>query len=74
MTSITYTHIREDGILARLIAGAKTLGARFVAAREAQAERLVNAHLATMNDEMLAQIGVERKTVENAPKSFYPYY
>jgi hypothetical protein len=74
MTSITYNPIREDSFLARLIAGAKSFGAKLVAAREAQAARLVNAHLATLDDEALARIGVDRKTVENAPKGFYPYY
>jgi hypothetical protein len=74
MTSITYTPIREDGLLARLIAGAKSMGAKFVAAREAQAARLVNAYLSTLDDKALAEIGVDRKTVENAPKGFYPYF
>jgi len=72
MTSITYTPFRESGFLARLIAGAKSFGAKFVAVRQAQAERIVNAHLATLDDETLTRIGIDRKALEKAPKAFYP--
>jgi len=72
MTSITYIQTYADGFLARLSAAAKSFGAKFVAARQAQAERIVNAYLASLNDEALARIGVDRKTVENAPKAYYP--
>jgi len=74
MTSITYIPIREHGFLARVIAGAKSFGAKIIAARQAQAERLVNAHLATLDDATLARMGVDRKTVDKAQKGFYPYY
>jgi len=74
MTTISFIPIRRDGLLARLIAGARSFGAKLVAVREAQAARLVNAHLATLDDETLARLGVDRKALEKAPKSFYPDY
>lgn len=71
MTSTTYTHKHADDLLARLIRAAKSFGEKFVEVRKAQAERFVNAHLASLDDATLARIGVDRKALEKAPKAFY---
>lgn len=72
MTAITYFHNRTDAFLARLMAGAKSFGEKFVAARQMQAQRIVNGYLASMDDEALAHLGIDRKTIEKAPKAYYP--
>ncbi len=72
MTTATYFHKLEEGFLARLLAGAKSFGASLIAAREREAQRYVNSYLATLSDETLASMGIERKTLEDAPK--VPYF
>ena len=74
MTTATYFHKHEDGLLARAIGAAKSFGTRFVAIRQKQAERYVNAYLATLDDKSLARLGLDRKTIDKAPKAFYPDY
>ena len=71
MTATTYFRKHENAFLARLVAGAKSLGAQYVAARQAQAQKFVNAHLATFDDNTLARLRIDRETIKKMQKGFY---
>ena len=70
MSATTYFHKHENQFLARLLAGAKSFGASLVAARQAQADHLVNNYLASLDDEALARMGIDRESVRKAPLAF----
>jgi hypothetical protein len=46
---------------------------RMVSARERQVTRYVNGYLLTLDDQTLAENGYDRKTLEKAGSSVYPF-
>jgi len=47
--------------------------ARFIEARQLQAQRYVNGYLLTFNDQTLAELGYERSELKKNAVDYFPY-